>query len=633
VKLVYTILLDSYMRLLSLRDGRLIIFKTVSDTCPSCGKRMEGKRSRKRPVTTLLYGAALIAEEYFVCPRCKDGETGRRVIHHSEPLRGILPLNSKYGYDVEIEAGYLQYVENKQIDEINNIFNNAYGISVPQSQIHELGIRFLMHMVANHYLSAPLLGELFKKTGCVFHIDATCEAGRGMELSIKEGWTGIVLGVWKIPTENEEIIKQHLRSTVELFGEPVAFVSDLGNGMMSAITGLIKEMHLNSRQLVCHMHFLKAVGGSILEDMYKTLKSQFKKLKTLADLNRFVKEAGAIIKPCAADMRRFVTRWQESGAQLDIPGYMETVAVLRALAQWVILFNSECGGESFPFAMSYITLFERCTTALCTLTSLHKKGCVHKRADRYAERLRRILYSPFGDPGICNNVKDLKVMRTVFTELRKLMRLEKTDIFKQDKNKKTPDDPNVVAKLAEDVSCFRTALRTGLDTGAVSGAGACASRVVLDYFDKYERYLFGHFFTSHDESGETVVRLIDRSNNVMERSYNNQKHQIRRRTGLKNLGFIFEHIFPAAYMAVNLDNPIYQQTVLCNKTRGNLAGIFSSLDDKMTYYDTPMYQDEFEVVGGRLPKADRKIVGKPDFSKVISMMAVDYCNSLKLQQA
>ena len=70
---------------------------------------MERKSSGERAIITLAGEGAVIVEEYFVCPRCKDGETGRRVIHHSEALRSILPLNTNYGYDVEIEAGYLQY--------------------------------------------------------------------------------------------------------------------------------------------------------------------------------------------------------------------------------------------------------------------------------------------------------------------------------------------------------------------------------------------------------------------------------------------------------------------------------------------------------------------------------------------
>ena len=75
---------------------------------------------------------------------------------------------------------------------------------------------------------------------------------------------------------------------------------------------------------------------------------------------------------------------------------------------------------------------------------------------------------------------------------------------------------------------------------------------------------------------------------------------------------------------VNLDNPFYQQTVLGNKTRGGLIDIISSLYAAINYKDTPMYQDNLEVIGGRLPKADKKIVGKPGFTEVIIMLANGY---------
>ena len=586
---------------------------------------MEGKSSGERVIVTLAGGAATIIEEYFVCPRCVDAGAGCRITNHSEPLRGIIPLNTKYGYDVEIEAGYLQYGDNRQMSEIKSIFESAYGLSVSHSQIHELGIRFLKHMVVNHYLSAPLLRELFKY-GCVYHIDATCEAGRGMELTIIEGWTGIVLGAWKIPTENEEIIKQHLKSVVELFGEPIAFVSDLGNGMMSAIAGTIQEMQLKSRQLVCHMHFLKAVGRSILEDMFRVLKSQFRKQNSLALLNRFVKETGDIIKPQAAAMRDFVTLWQKSDAQLRVPGYLESVAILRALAQWVILYGTECNGEGFPFAMSHVRLFDRCVSAIGALLSLSEKNCFHELAVKHAARLLRILIGPVSNSEIRETVQDLKAMDAVFTELRGVLRMEKTDVYKREKDKKSPDKLETVSRLNEETSRFRSVLRARLESSAVETAQANAFRIVLDYLDQYEPYLFNHFFVTCDASGNIVVKLIERTNNIMERSYRDHKHQIRRRTGAKNLGFIFEHLFPAASMMVNLDNPIYQQTVLNNKVRGDLVDLFSTLADSMDYRDTSMFQDDYEVVGGRLPKADKKIVDKSDFGIVILMLSKQYCN-------
>ena len=119
----------------------------------------------------------------------------------------------------------------------------------------------------------------------------------------------------------------------------------------------------------------------------------------------------------------------------------------------------------------------------------------------------------------------------------------------------------------------------------------------------------------------------------MEKSFGDQKHQIRRRTGAKNLGFVFEHLFPAAAMMVNLENPIYQRTVLDGKMRGGLAGLISSLGGSIDYRDTPMFQDDFDVVGGRLPKADKKIIGKSFFTGVVFMLSSEYCKPLCPQEA
>jgi hypothetical protein len=317
-------------------------------------------------------------------------------------------------------------------------------------------------MVVNHYLSAPLLRRLFE-FGSVYHVDATCEAGRGMEMAVKEGWTGITLGVWKIPTENEEIIKQHLKSVVEMFGEPTAFVSDLGNGMMSAIAGVIQDLRLTSRQLVCHMHFLKAVGNSILEDAFKALKLQFKKHKTLVCLNRFVKETGNIIKPQAAAMRDFVIVWENGGAQAVIPGELESIAVLRSLAQWVLMFGAECRGEGVPFALSHIKLFDRCAAVLGALLYILEKSLLNERAIKYADRLQRILQCPVEDSEVQKTVQDLKAMDAAFTELRTTLRLEKTDVYKEAKDTKVSDELEVVAKLREETSRLRVAICEKLD--------------------------------------------------------------------------------------------------------------------------------------------------------------------------
>ena len=198
----------------------------------------------------------------------------------------------------------------------------------------------------------------------------------------------------------------------------------------------------------------------------------------------------------------------------------------------------------------------------------------------------------------------------------------------QAKDMKVSDELEVIAKLKEETSIFRTAISDKLEEGSGTDAQETAYSTILSYLDKYGQYLFDHFATVHDAAGNAVIKLIERTNNIMEISYRDQKHQIRRRTGSKNLGLVFEHLFPAAAMVVNLENQAYQETVLSSRTRATLAGIFSELDDIMDYCDTPMFQDDLQLVGGRLPKADKKIVGALGFTEVITMLAVEYSNSL-----
>ena len=52
--------------------------------------------------------------------------------------------------------------------------------------------------------------------------------------------------------------------------------------------------------------------------------------------------------------------------------------------------------------------------------------------------------------------------------------------------------------------------------------------------------------------------------------------------------------------------------------------VIPTLDGIMDYRDTPMFQDDYELIGGRLPKADKKIVGNSGFTEVIYILSDEY---------
>jgi len=319
---------------------------------------------------------------------------------------------------------------------------------------------------------------------------------------------------------------------------------------------------------------------------------------------------------------------EQNGAQLDISGYSESVTVLRSLAQWVMLHGKDCGGARFPFSLPHVKLVERCSVALATLSGLVGRGLLNERAAKHAARLRQILQSVAESPEIRREVRELREMEVEFAQLRKVLRLEGTDVHKQEKDKERPDCLEAVSKLKEEVESYCGILCERQKAGAATIAQQYAIDMILAYFDQYRAYLFGHFAVTYDDSGNTVIKLIERSNNIMEWTYRDQKHHIRRRTGTKNLGYAFERLFPAAGMIANLDNPAYQRTVLYGKTRSGLAELFAPLDTAMDYGDTPMCQDDCEEIGGRLPKADRRIVCKPSFSAVVYTIAEEFTNAM-----
>ena len=72
------------------------------------------------------------------------------------------------------------------------------------------------------------------------------------------------------------------------------------------------------------------------------------------------------------------------------------------------------------------------------------------------------------------------------------------------------------------------------------------------------------------------VRLVDRTNNILEGFFHTMKHGERRRSGRKNLTQDFERLPPAAALAANLTRPDYVSIVCGSLDQLPLA--FAKLD-------------------------------------------------------
>ncbi len=148
--------------------------------------------------------------------------------------------------------------------------------------------RFLHLLGCLHRPSAPALRAALRH-GYPLHLDATCDPGRdGLLLSL-DGWHGWVLHAARIRTENVAALQSVLQATLDDFGPPLAFVRDLGSAVAKAVANCRTPPSLD---LVCHFHFLAAVGGRLLDADHATLRRGLPRWKVRSGLRALLRSAG-----------------------------------------------------------------------------------------------------------------------------------------------------------------------------------------------------------------------------------------------------------------------------------------------------------------------------------------------------
>jgi len=99
--------------------------------------------------------------------------------------------------------------------------------------------------------------------------------------------------------------------------------------------------------------------------------------------------------------------------------------------------------------------------------------------------------------------------------------------------------------------------------------------LILSHLDSHGSYLWGHVIAIPKQAGGGI-RVVDRTNNILESFFHTMKHGERRRSGRKILTQDFECLPPAAALARNLTHSDYVEIVCGSLDR--LAQAFAELD-------------------------------------------------------
>ena len=224
----------------------------------------------------------------------------------------------------------------------------------------------------------------------------------------------------------------------------------------------------------------------------------------------------------------------------------------------------------------------------------------------------------------------LRARGAIFDELRDVLRLARgpaTGNRSVPVEKTSPGEAKVeLHDIHADLDQWVESLRVRRPQRGPAKDRREAIDVVLDHIDRHGYSLWGHVISLPVHAGGGI-RVVDRTNTVLENLFGKMKHGERRRSGRKNLTHDLEQLPPAAALTCNLRCEDYV-AILCD-TLDDLPAAFAGLDAerhkaKLYGLPAPQYGDgavQEQMAGASLPTADRRIVRSDAMKKRLEQAA------------
>ena len=176
-----------------------------------------------------------------------------------------------------------------------------------------------------------------------------------------------------------------------------------------------------------------------------------------------------------------------------------------------------------------------------------------------------------------------------FCELRDVLQLTNAELPNGDTHPHQVALPALEAKRLEMIEETATEYEAELrertaNTDNDDSTNPSPARIILKYFKRYGKHLFGHP-TLRDEDG-TILAVVERTDNVPEHFFGAEKRKLRRRLGRAHLGRDLEDQPAQAALVANLQYPEYIR-VVCGSV-DNLATAFAELDEQALEQTTPL---------------------------------------------
>jgi hypothetical protein len=513
-------------------------------------------KSRKKTLVTLDIGPFRAVERILVNPT--DGR-----IYHSQQLRLLAPQRCTYGYDVLVYVGYGLFVgnctESRIIEELAR-----RNVSISQTEIGFLGRKFIVYLAIAHQQSRHRLKEqMALRGGYILHLDGTCEGDSPHLFTGIDGIAQIVLDNVKLASEKAELIIPFLSKIKHQYGDPLALVHDMGQGILLAVQAVFGAIP----DFICHFHFLRDIGKDLFGSEYNKIRMRLKKHKIRRVLRKKAKVLEKIINEDPQGITRFMCDLDDGQWRGSVLKSMPACAVYTMI-HWVFDSSDQLEGYGFPFDCPHLVFYQK-------LRALHDfvKQCSGAK-DAESKRAMRGLIRPL-----------IKIVEDQQLERASLLMEEKVEVFEKLRkalsiavagDKRGLNDDGLGAdinSIENEIIRFRQEIMA--DQTLYQRA---AYKKMIEQIDKYWDKLFADPITVNGPRGRITIQP-QRTNNILERLFRDLKRGSRKKTGTASLSKTLKSILADTPLVKNLDNAEYLEVILDGSS--TLEERFSKIDSHL----------------------------------------------------
>jgi hypothetical protein len=518
-------------------------FDQAAEQCPEGEAPPVVVKTRRRTVVSLRFGAVRCREVL----RRAEGEGGPV----PSGLGRFAPAGMRCAYDLIAHIGVEYYLHGNTLGRIREeLQGRTPAVCVPLSSLYDICAYFLYLFGQLHLRRAGQVRDALARDGkSVWLLDCTQEADSPAYFGILETHCGVLLGCWKMATENQPDVSGRLRQAVECFGKPGRLLHDLG----AVMTASCAEVLPGVPDGVCHFHLARDIGEDLFRRPHKALGERLQSLKLQAQLRGQRQDQVDYLRKQTLRGEAVLLLQRLLAGESAVACWTATLGreVLLAVHFWMLDYAQDGRRQGYPFDPHLLYLHRRLVRAADALQRLFAGLQSAGPLPDCLRNLCRRLQAYRDDQAIQDAAAWYEKAQEVFTQLRRALRLASAG--------KTPMSEAYEISADEQRDVKREI--KGLCQKWRQEAQGCPPRerqlyeIVLSHIGRYEGKLLY-------EGAERLNEGSDRTTNDLERTWRENKRRCRGRHGRAGVKKDMQVMPAEAMLLGNLEVPEYVEAVL-----------------------------------------------------------------------